>query len=201
MGPLAHSKHLWDWYHHCFPGFSGTHPLHVRSCNFTNTAWSLLSSAVSKTLLYVCLLSFLCFQSSVHFRFFLMCYMFVNLACALQTLLRTPNWRPRFKFYHWWAHVPVSYVLKAAVLINHCFVHWHHHEKLKPAWLSIYKLAAWSWQRFSVWLIMRCPVSCRALSFLGMSLCLSLMFICSWYYAIVAMGIATCIYKYIEFCG
>uniref|UniRef100_A0A3P9DBS7 Solute carrier family 12 member 5b n=1 Tax=Maylandia zebra TaxID=106582 RepID=A0A3P9DBS7_9CICH len=71
--------------------------------------------------------------------FFLMCYMFVNLACALQTLLRTPNWRPRFKFYHW------------------------------------------------------------ALSFLGMSLCLSLMFMCSWYYAIVAMGIATCIYKYIEF--
>lgn len=34
-------------------------------------------------------------------RFFLMCYMFVNLACAVQTLLRTPNWRPRFKFYHW----------------------------------------------------------------------------------------------------
>ncbi|XP_016819711.1 solute carrier family 12 member 7-like, partial [Cricetulus griseus] len=33
--------------------------------------------------------------------FFLMCYMFVNLACAVQTLLRTPNWRPRFKFYHW----------------------------------------------------------------------------------------------------
>ncbi|KAK6479540.1 solute carrier family 12 member 5-like isoform X1 [Huso huso] len=73
--------------------------------------------------------------------FFLMCYMFVNLACALQTLLRTPNWRPRFKFYHW------------------------------------------------------------ALSFLGMSLCLSLMFICSWYYALVAMVIATCIYKYIEYQG
>ncbi|XP_058420387.1 solute carrier family 12 member 7 isoform X2 [Diceros bicornis minor] len=33
--------------------------------------------------------------------FFLMCYMFVNLACAVQTLLRTPNWRPRFKYYHW----------------------------------------------------------------------------------------------------
>ncbi|KAG8143958.1 hypothetical protein E2320_001090 [Naja naja] len=29
--------------------------------------------------------------------FFLMCYLFVNLACAVQTLLRTPNWRPRFK--------------------------------------------------------------------------------------------------------
>lgn len=33
--------------------------------------------------------------------FFLMCYGFVNLACAVQTLLRTPNWRPRFKYYHW----------------------------------------------------------------------------------------------------
>uniref|UniRef100_A0A7N5ZVS1 Solute carrier family 12 member 5a n=1 Tax=Anabas testudineus TaxID=64144 RepID=A0A7N5ZVS1_ANATE len=73
--------------------------------------------------------------------FFLMCYMFVNLACAVQTLLRTPNWRPRFKFYHW------------------------------------------------------------TLSFLGMSLCLTLMFLCSWYYAIVAMAIAGSIYKYIEFAG
>ncbi|KAM8850834.1 solute carrier family 12 member 7-like isoform 2-T2 [Spinachia spinachia] len=73
--------------------------------------------------------------------FFLMCYLFVNLACAVQTLLRTPNWRPRFKFYHW------------------------------------------------------------TLSFLGMSLCLSLMFICSWYYALVAMVIAGCLYKYIEYRG
>ncbi|XP_029384597.1 solute carrier family 12 member 7 isoform X3 [Echeneis naucrates] len=73
--------------------------------------------------------------------FFLMCYLFVNLACAVQTLLRTPNWRPRFKYYHW------------------------------------------------------------ALSFLGMSLCLALMFISSWYYAIVAMAIAGCIYKYIEYRG
>uniref|UniRef100_A0A8C7C8A8 Solute carrier family 12 member 7 n=1 Tax=Neovison vison TaxID=452646 RepID=A0A8C7C8A8_NEOVI len=73
--------------------------------------------------------------------FFLMCYMFVNLACAVQTLLRTPNWRPRFRYYHW------------------------------------------------------------TLSFLGMSLCLALMFICSWYYALVAMVIAGCIYKYIEYRG
>ncbi|CAL1580184.1 unnamed protein product [Knipowitschia caucasica] len=73
--------------------------------------------------------------------FFLMCYLFVNLACAVQTLLRTPNWRPRFKFYHW------------------------------------------------------------TLSFLGMSLCLSLMFVSSWYYALVAMVIAGCIYKYIEYRG
>ncbi|KAG7232922.1 hypothetical protein INR49_007928 [Caranx melampygus] len=34
-----------------------------------------------------------------------------------------------------------------------------------------------------------------------MSLCLALMFISSWYYAIVAMAIAGCIYKYIEYRG
>ncbi|XP_043191237.1 solute carrier family 12 member 4-like isoform X4 [Amphibalanus amphitrite] len=73
--------------------------------------------------------------------FFLMCYGFVNLACALQTLLRTPNWRPRFKYYHW------------------------------------------------------------VLSFLGLSLCITVMFMTSWYYALVAMVIALLIYKYIEFRG
>ncbi|XP_017890566.1 solute carrier family 12 member 4 isoform X2 [Ceratina calcarata] len=73
--------------------------------------------------------------------FFLMCYGFVNLACAVQTLLRTPNWRPRFKYYHW------------------------------------------------------------SLSFLGLSLCIAIMFMTSWYYALVAMGMAGLIYKYIEYRG
>ncbi|XP_020289560.1 solute carrier family 12 member 4 isoform X2 [Pseudomyrmex gracilis] len=73
--------------------------------------------------------------------FFLMCYGFVNLACALQTLLRTPNWRPRFKYYHW------------------------------------------------------------SLSFLGLTLCIAIMFMTSWYYALLAMGMAGCIYKYIEYRG
>lgn len=41
----------------------------------------------------------------------------------------------------------------------------------------------------------------RTLSFLGMSLCLALMFICSWYYALLAMLVAGCIYKYIEYRG
>lgn len=41
----------------------------------------------------------------------------------------------------------------------------------------------------------------RALSFLGMSLCLTLMFVSSWYYALVAMLIAGMIYKYIEYQG
>lgn len=45
------------------------------------------------------------------------------------------------------------------------------------------------------------PGSRRTLSFLGMSLCLALMFICSWYYALVAMLIAGLIYKYIEYRG
>ncbi|XP_036126087.1 solute carrier family 12 member 6 isoform X6 [Molossus molossus] len=59
----------------------------------------------------------------------------------LVTLLRTPNWRPRFRYYHW------------------------------------------------------------TLSFMGMSICLALMFISSWYYAIVAIVIAGMIYKYIEYQG
>lgn len=73
--------------------------------------------------------------------FFLMCYGFVNLACAVQTLLRTPNWRPRFKFYHW------------------------------------------------------------TLSLIGLILCISIMFMTSWYFALIAMGMAIIIYKYIEFRG
>ncbi|XP_017482025.1 PREDICTED: solute carrier family 12 member 5-like [Rhagoletis zephyria] len=41
------------------------------------------------------------FIAPVLTMFFLMCYMFLNLACTVQSLLRTPNWRPRFKYYHW----------------------------------------------------------------------------------------------------
>ncbi|CAH1779571.1 unnamed protein product [Owenia fusiformis] len=73
--------------------------------------------------------------------FFLMCYGFVNLACALQSLLKTPSWRPKFRFYHW------------------------------------------------------------TLSMLGIGLCLVIMFISSWYYALVAIAIAMGIYKYIEYKG
>lgn len=71
--------------------------------------------------------------------FFLMCYMFVNLACTLQSLLRTPNWRPRFRYYHW------------------------------------------------------------SLSLVGALLCLVVMFLSSWYYALAAMAIAGVVYKYIEY--
>ena len=74
-------------------------------------------------------------------RFFLMCYMFVNFACFLQSILKAPNWRPRFRFYHW------------------------------------------------------------TTSLLGALLCLVLMFLVSWYYALVAIVIAALIYKYIEYRG
>ncbi|KHJ90197.1 amino acid permease [Oesophagostomum dentatum] len=33
--------------------------------------------------------------------FFLMCYAFVNLIAFLHSVLRAPNWRPRFKYFHW----------------------------------------------------------------------------------------------------
>ncbi|XP_054719060.1 solute carrier family 12 member 6-like [Uloborus diversus] len=72
---------------------------------------------------------------------FLICYMFVNLACTLQSLLKTPNWRPRFRCYHW------------------------------------------------------------VVSLLGVILCLAVMFISSWYYALASMALAGLIYKYIEFMG
>lgn len=41
----------------------------------------------------------------------------------------------------------------------------------------------------------------RVLSFLGLLLCITVMFMTSWYYALVAMVIAFVIYKYIEFRG
>jgi len=73
--------------------------------------------------------------------FFLMCYMFVNLACVLQSLLHAPNWRPRFRYYHW------------------------------------------------------------ILSMVGAGLCLTIMFISSWYYALAALVIAIVIHQYIAYRG
>ena len=73
--------------------------------------------------------------------FFLMCYMFVNLACVLQSLLHAPNWRPRFRYYHW------------------------------------------------------------ILSSIGVLLCVVIMFISSWYYALIALLIAVVIHQYIAYRG
>lgn len=70
-----------------------------------------------------------------------MCYFFINLACTLHSLLGSPNWRPRFKHYHW------------------------------------------------------------SISSLGCLLCLFVMIVSSLVYFLVAIFIASCIYKYIEFSG
>uniref|UniRef100_A0A6I8SHH3 Solute carrier family 12 member 6 n=1 Tax=Xenopus tropicalis TaxID=8364 RepID=A0A6I8SHH3_XENTR len=101
--------------------------------------WALLLTAVIAEL--GILIASLDLVAPILSMFFLMCYLFVNLACGLQTLLHSPNWRPRFHYYHW------------------------------------------------------------TLSFLGMALCLALMFISSWYYALISMVIAGMIYKYIEYQG
>lgn len=42
---------------------------------------------------------------------------------------------------------------------------------------------------------------CRTLSLFGVALCLALMFISSWYYALIALVIALGVYKYIEYKG
>ena len=41
----------------------------------------------------------------------------------------------------------------------------------------------------------------RSLSIFGAIMCVAVMFMSSWYYALVAMGIAGVIYKYIEYRG
>ncbi|VDN06525.1 unnamed protein product [Thelazia callipaeda] len=71
--------------------------------------------------------------------FFLMCYAFVNLICALHSLLGAPNWRPRFKFYHW------SLALLGAGL---CFfimfsTHWDYAIVSCLLCLVIYKYVEW----------------------------------------------------------
>ena len=33
--------------------------------------------------------------------FFLICYSAINTSCAINSILKPPNWRPRFRFYHW----------------------------------------------------------------------------------------------------
>ncbi|MCP9257810.1 Solute carrier family 12 member 6 [Dirofilaria immitis] len=33
--------------------------------------------------------------------FFLMCYAFINVICAMHSIVKAPNWRPRYKYFHW----------------------------------------------------------------------------------------------------
>ncbi|MFH4981399.1 hypothetical protein AB6A40_008108 [Gnathostoma spinigerum] len=74
-------------------------------------------------------------------QFFLMCYLGVNTACALQSILQAPGWRPSFKYFHW------------------------------------------------------------LLSLFGSILCIAVMFISAWHFALVAIFIGAAVYKYIEYAG
>uniref|UniRef100_A0A914VHW9 Solute carrier family 12 member 6 n=1 Tax=Plectus sambesii TaxID=2011161 RepID=A0A914VHW9_9BILA len=71
--------------------------------------------------------------------FFLICYTFINLSCALHSLLGAPNWRPRFKYYHW------SLSLMGALV---CFfimfsTHWYFALITLGICLGIYKYVEW----------------------------------------------------------
>ncbi|CAB3409718.1 unnamed protein product [Caenorhabditis bovis] len=74
-------------------------------------------------------------------QFFLMCYLGVNMACALQSLLKAPGWRPGFRYFH--------------------------------------------------------PI----LSLIGAFLCIAVMFISAWHFALVAIFVGAGVYKYIEYAG
>ncbi|GMT24173.1 hypothetical protein PFISCL1PPCAC_15470 [Pristionchus fissidentatus] len=71
--------------------------------------------------------------------FFLMCYAFVNLVCALHSLLGAPNWRPRFKYYHWLASLLGAFL---------CFfimfsTHWDYAMVSIVLCAAIYKYVEW----------------------------------------------------------
>ncbi|TMS34471.1 hypothetical protein L596_002055 [Steinernema carpocapsae] len=74
-------------------------------------------------------------------QFFLMCYLGVNAACALQSILKSPGWRPSFRYYHW------------------------------------------------------------VLSTIGAILCIAVMFVSAWHFALIAIVIGAVVYKYIEYAG
>ncbi|NWY08363.1 S12A6 protein, partial [Nothoprocta ornata] len=42
-----------------------------------------------------------CVEGGAIWGFLLAAYLVVNLACALQSVLRSPTWRPRLPYYHW----------------------------------------------------------------------------------------------------
>uniref|UniRef100_A0A914KMK1 Uncharacterized protein n=3 Tax=Meloidogyne incognita group TaxID=654580 RepID=A0A914KMK1_MELIC len=71
--------------------------------------------------------------------FFLMCYAFVNIICALHSILGAPNWRPRYVYYHW------SLSLLGAAL---CFfimfsTHWDYSILSILLCVIIYKYVQW----------------------------------------------------------
>ncbi|CAB3406768.1 unnamed protein product [Caenorhabditis bovis] len=71
--------------------------------------------------------------------FFLMCYAFVNIICTLHSLLGAPNWRPRFKYYHWFLSL-VGAVLCFFIMFS---THWDYAIVACLLCLAIYKYVEW----------------------------------------------------------
>ncbi|VDM98082.1 unnamed protein product [Thelazia callipaeda] len=71
--------------------------------------------------------------------FFLTCYAFVNLACFLHSILGAPNWRPRFKCYHW----TLSLVGTLLCLFTMFATHWIYALVVIFLCAIIYKYVSW----------------------------------------------------------
>ena len=112
MGATTDWSHCWAGHPYCLTGYGGSYPFYVstQAKNMIDVEYGLVKTNYIPDVMTLYKIYLKLFLSSFN-RFFLMCYLFVNLACAVQTLLRTPNWRPRFKYYHWWVQVylPTSF--------------------------------------------------------------------------------------------
>ncbi|RCN53325.1 amino acid permease [Ancylostoma caninum] len=71
--------------------------------------------------------------------FFLMCYAFVNIICTLHSLLGAPNWRPRFKYYHWFLSL-LGAVLCFFIMFS---THWDYALVSIFLCILIYKYVEW----------------------------------------------------------
>ncbi|CAI2349879.1 unnamed protein product [Caenorhabditis sp. 36 PRJEB53466] len=71
--------------------------------------------------------------------FFLMCYAFVNIICTLHSLLGAPNWRPRFKYYHWFLSL-LGAILCFFIMFS---THWDYAIVACLLCLAIYKYVEW----------------------------------------------------------
>ncbi|CAJ0584828.1 unnamed protein product, partial [Mesorhabditis spiculigera] len=71
--------------------------------------------------------------------FFLMCYGFVNIICTLHSVLGAPNWRPRFKYYHW----TLSFIGAFLCFFIMFSTHWDYALIACALCLLIYKYVEW----------------------------------------------------------
>ncbi|ETN78295.1 amino acid permease [Necator americanus] len=71
--------------------------------------------------------------------FFLMCYAFVNLIAFLHSVLRAPNWRPRFKYFHWFLSLIGAFLCFFIMFASD----WHLALVACGITFSIYKYVEW----------------------------------------------------------